>query len=388
MTLDMALVGSGAAVVTGIIAVGWLLDSGMDANPELKGRLGQSLRQSVAKEPEAWLQSANRTFLQAFDKLYGGNSTSLELAVWVGMVLALIALPILRNDVAASGTLKAETTLLLFIALLFAFFFTAMTLAFISLGVLRRFFARTHSTLKGTVSGIVGTILTGTVGGIVIALLVGTIVGITVGIVTIVGVNLVFIVVSGRLRIPIHPLKALGWSVVFVCIIGGLFQRDAGREFVSSAYADPKILTFVAFNVFADGISLLETRWVLQRGTTASLRALVGLVTLDLVASAVIYLFLPTVVWPEILEFGEVVLFRGERPWLGILFWTTFSTSFLFYLFVAGALLVRPLTAGFSLFGWLSTPFGLEAHPIRCLAVAMAVVVTMAFVAGGIVQTV
>ena len=147
------------------------------------------------------------------------------------------------------------------------------------------------------------------------------------------------------------------------------------------------MLAFVAFNVFADGVSLLETRWVLHRGTTASLGMLFGLVILDLVASAVIYLMLPTILWPQILEFWDAVRFQGERPWLGILFWTTFSTSFLFYLFVVAALLVRPLAAELSLFGWLSTPFGLEAHPIRCLAVAMAVVVTLGFLAGGVVQS-
>ncbi len=32
------------------------------------------------------------------------------------------------------------------------------------------------------------------------------------------------------------------------------------RSFVNAIYADPKVLAFVAFNVFADGVSLLETR--------------------------------------------------------------------------------------------------------------------------------
>jgi len=49
----LVLAGSWAALVTGIITVGWLLDSGMDANPAFKVRLSQWLRQNVAKEPKA-----------------------------------------------------------------------------------------------------------------------------------------------------------------------------------------------------------------------------------------------------------------------------------------------------------------------------------------------
>jgi len=104
------------------------------------------------------------------------------------------------------------------------------------------------------------------------------------------------------------------------------------------------------------------------------------------VASAAIYLVLPTILWPQILEFGDAMLFRGNRPWLRILFWTTFSTSFMFYLFVAAALLVRPLTRGLGLFDMLSGQSDLQANPVWCLAVAMAVVVTVLFLAGGIIQ--
>lgn len=146
-----------------------------------------------------------------------------------------------------------------------------------------------------------------------------------------------------------------------------------------------EVLGFMIFNVFADGVSLVQTRLVLQRSVETEIWQLLGLLVLDLVLSALIFLFLPIVLW-QIPVFLEAALFRGDRPWLGILFWTTFSTSVLFYLFVVAALLIRPLAALAKLFGGLFSPFNLEAHPVRCLAIAMALVVTVGFIAGGVVQ--
>ena len=383
MVLFLALVSSWAAIVGVIFTLGEKLDSWMGEDYRL--RLGRWLGQKLGQDPKSWLQSANQLFLQTFDRLYGGSSSLWEQTVWLGLVIALVALGILRIASAASEAPEAENTELLLSAMVIAFAFAAfgLTAAASIRGIGFDF--------PGVIARIVGVIV-----GVIVFAIVGHIVGVIV-----VGFNGVFVVgifggifgiiVVGigesRLKIPIHPLRALLWSVVFVCIVG-LIRWYAGIAGVKAVYADPKVLTFLAFNVFADGVSLLESRWVLQRSAKASLRGLAGLVLLDLMASATIYLILPTVLWPQILEFGDAVLFRGDRSWLGILFWTTLSTSVLFYLFVAAALLVRPLATGFTVFGWLSTPFGLEYHPVRCLAAAAVIVVTVAFLAGGIVQAV
>jgi hypothetical protein len=390
MVLFLALVSSWAAIVGVIFTLGEKLDSWMGEDYRL--RLGRWLGQKLGQDPKSWLQSANQLFLQTFDRLYGGSSSLLEQTVWLGLVIALVALGILRIASAASEAPEAENTELLLSAMVIAFAFAAFGLtAAASIRGIGFDFPGVIARIVGVIVGIVGVIV-----GVIVFAIVGHIVGVIV-----VGFNGVFvggifggifgIIVGGigesRLKIPIHPLRALLWSVVFVCIVG-LIRWDAGIAGVKAVYADPKVLTFLAFNVFADGVSLLESRWVLQRSAKASLRGLAGLVLLDLMASATIYLILPTVLWPQILEFGDAVLFRGDRSWLGILFWTTLSTSVLFYLFVAAALLVRPLATGFTVFGWLSTPFGLEYHPVRCLAVAAVIVVTVAFLAGGIVQAV
>ena len=63
-------------MVAAIITVGWSLDSGMDANPELKARLGQWLRQNVVNEPKVWVRAINQRFLELFDLLFGARGTT------------------------------------------------------------------------------------------------------------------------------------------------------------------------------------------------------------------------------------------------------------------------------------------------------------------------
>jgi len=171
--------------------------------------------------------------------------------------------------------------------------------------------------------------------------------------------------------------RAVASSLVFIILVG-LIKMDASVSFTEAISTDIKAFAFVAFNLFADGVSLLETRWVLQRGANAGVAMLLALLLLDLVLSAIIFLILPTILW-EVPAFLEAALFRGDRPWLGILFWTTFSTSVMFYVFVLAALLLRPIH-------WLTRlvykRFDVEAEPVIGLAVAMALVVTVGFAAG------
>ena len=187
-------------------------------------------------------------------------------------------------------------------------------------------------------------------------------------------------------KLPVHPLKAITASLIFLVILGAL-NLEASQTFFEAVKQDKVMLGVIGFNVFADVFSLVETRWILERGARGGILWLPVLLVLDAVITALIFLVLPSGAW----ETGAIldgVLFRGERAWLGILFWTTFSTSFLFYAFVLSALLIQPLAAAVKGFGWLTRPFDLETHPIRCLAVAMALVVTMGSVTGGILQVV
>ena len=377
------------AAVAAILTVGYFLDLMMKTDS--KDYLGKFLRKTVDKTPESWLQLASGKFSEGFDKIYGGSSSNLELVIWLGLVLSPLTLALTRIPF-VSGASKPED--LLIIAMLGAFGY--VLIGYVTL-VVGNAGAMIGIALWGRYVNAIGTLAVVFIGifiAIIFGVIFGGIYGGTIGGKFSIVTGVIFGGIAGGIiialavkvwRIPIHPLKAMFWSVVFACIFG-LIAWDTGKAFVIEIYTDPKVLAFVAFNFFADGVSLLETRWVLCRGSSASLGMLASLVIFDLVASAAIYLVLPTILWPQILEIGDAMLFRGNRPWLRILFWTTFSTSFMFYLFVAAALLVRPLTRGLGLFDMLSGQFDLQANPVWCLAVAMAVVVTVLFLAGGIIQ--
>ena len=106
---------------------------------------------------------------------------------------------------------------------------------------------------------------------------------------------------------------------------------------------------------------------------------------LDLILSAAIFLVIPTILW-ELPQFWEAIRFAGPRPWLGILFWTTFSTSVMFYWFVVAVLLVLPMVALINALSGLK--FDLSGRPIRCISFAMSIEVAGLFIIGVIVSTI
>jgi hypothetical protein len=190
------------------------------------------------------------------------------------------------------------------------------------------------------------------------------------------------IVVGSSRRISVHPLKALASSLVFIIVvslIASLIREDAVSSLLDTINQQGiKVLAFVALNIFADAISLLETRWVLQRGSSATAVQLLGLLALDLLASTAIFLFLPAIVG-EITTFGDAVFLRGDRPWLGILFWSTFGTSVVFYLFVTAVFLFllpgHVLSKGFRrVIGSFST---IEDRPFTSIAYALIALISM-----------
>jgi hypothetical protein len=428
----LVLAGAWAAVVTAIGFFGEKLEDWI--TPDYKRPVSLWLSKQNQKDVSAWLQEANDAFLKIFDRLYGGKGTSLEQGVWLGLFLSPISLIGVRAGRLVTGKLPVDANDLLLQAMIFA---AAVCFWFMLTQKLTRLFrsakddgaiARADTTtvrgalggaISGTVRGALGGAISGTLTGALTGALAstlygplaGTLYGALVGAVTgaLIGIpygaligailGAFFVVLFGAERsfpfdfrvgtdatsVLVQPIRALASSLFFICLLG-LSQRDAANSFVAAVGTEGfKLLAFVAFNVFADGVSLLETRWVLQHGANAGVRRLLGLLALDIVLSLLIFLVLPVILW-QAPAFLEAALFRGDRPWLGILFWSTFSTSVLFYLFVVAALLVRPLAALAKAFSWLSRPFNLEAHPVRCMAIAMALVVTVAFLAGGIVQ--
>ena len=169
--------------------------------------------------------------------------------------------------------------------------------------------------------------------------------------------------------------------------IGPVFCVDVAASSLMDTISgeDVKILAFVAFNMFAGGVSILETRWVLRLGSSATVIQLLGVLALDLAASAAIFLFLPAVTG-EITTFWDAVFLRGDRPWLGVLFWSTFGTSALFYLFLTAVFLLllpgHALATGFR--GVIGSFLSIEERPFTSLACALSALFILLAAAMGI----
>ena len=239
------------AAVAAILTVGYFLDLMMKTDS--KDCLGKFLRKTVDKTPESWLQLASGKFSEGFDKIYGGSSSNLELVIWLGLVLSPLTLALTRIPF-VSGASKPED--LLIIAMLGAFGYVLIGYATLVVGNAG---AMIGIALWGRYVNAIGTLAVVFIGifiAIIFGVIFGGIYGGTIGGKFSIVTGVIFGGIAGGIiialavkvwRIPIHPLKAMFWSVVFVCIFG-LIAWDTGKAFVIEIYTDPKVLAFVAFN--------------------------------------------------------------------------------------------------------------------------------------------
>jgi hypothetical protein len=145
--------------------------------------------------------------------------------------------------------------------------------------------------------------------------------------------------------------------------------------------------SLVLFNLFADMVSLIETRWVLiQSGRRSMLRGIAAMLLLDLVLSAAIFFVLPGIADQSFDTLIRGIVFKGPLPWTGILFWSTFATSIIFYVFVAAVLILRLLMPIFAAAQSFDKWFPIYDHPVRLVAMTMAALITIGFGVGIIVN--
>lgn len=394
------------AGLVGLIIGAMAVFSGEGLRERYRESLGRMLSESNAT---AWARATNQWFLGGFDKLFGARGTLIEQSIWKGLLLSPAMLALARVLSLANGTGRTTEELLLF----------AITMAFsIAFGIaLGHVLANRSSSaivfgiviVIGIGSGSVNSIVNGGIGIAVVSIIsIGIGIGsgsgivsgngivsggaIGIGIVSVIGIiggtvsgigsaiavgsAIIIFLATRDFQLPVHPLKALLSSLVVIGVMS-LIKTDAARSFLVAIDSEGyKVLGFIAFNMFADGVSLVETRWVLQRGAEATILRLLGLLVLDLTLSTAIFLVLPTILW-EVPALVDAILFRGDRPWVGILFWTTFSTSTYFYLFVCAALLAR---VSAHILRVLRIPIDVEELPMNGVAAAAIVEVTTGFV--------
>ena len=342
----------------------------------------------LLQPPDATHQTLVSVFLSIFDGLFGGGaagprSLSLERTLWVGVVLAPAIVFILRFGTWIVGRSQPSKLDLLLVAISISFVYSIILWLWLNLPRRMRSFD-VFPAIIFVVLPLVGLPALFVGLGVVDSLSIWRLAVIAVGVLYVNGlVWIVAVLVApfrqgdGFGRFPISLWKVVVTSAFFMAVVS-LIRWDAATSFFEVVDADGSIaLTFIAYSVFADGISLIKTRWLLQRVVEARVRTLFCILAADLVLSAGVFV-LPTTMW-ELPTFWDALVFRGDRPWLGILFWSTLSTSALFYLFAFAVALAGPLSR-------IARSFPLrldaESQPVLALTASAVVCVTIAFLMG------
>ena len=295
------------AGLVGLIIGAMAVFSGEGLRERYRESLGRMLSESNAT---AWARATNQWFLGGFDKLFGARGTLIEQSIWKGLLLSPAMLALARVLSLANGTGRTTEELLLF----------AITMAFsIAFGIaLGHVLANRSSSaiVFGIVIGIgigsVNSIVNGGIGIAVVSIIsigIGSGSGIVsgngivsggaigIGIVSVIGIiggtvsgigsaiavgsAIIIFLATRDFQLPVHPLKALLSSLVVIGVMS-LIKTDAARSFLVAIDSEGyKVLGFIAFNMFADGVSLVETRWVLQRGAEATILRLLGLLVVQ-----------------------------------------------------------------------------------------------------------
>jgi len=137
----------------------------------------------------------------------------------------------------------------------------------------------------------------------------------------------------------VSPFRA-GISSLIIVTFVTLLNVDILTSFLNDwRIHGALLLPYLLLNLFTDSVSLVETRFILQWSVNASFKKIFLLLALDILATLLIFLLLP-ILSGEFSTFANAILFGGERPWYGILFWSTFGTSVIYYVYLISVVLL------------------------------------------------
>ena len=138
------------------------------------------------------------------------------------------------------------------------------------------------------------------------------------------------------------------------------------------------LLTYFFLNLFADSISLWETNIILRKAVTGSMFRFFTLLISDFLLSAFIFLSIPLSTG-NFYIFRESIFFSGDCPWLGILFWSTFFTSIIFWIYILSIITLIILQNILTYYNKLEPILPIKENPIRCLGLIAMIPVSLIF---------
>lgn len=175
----------------------------------------------------------------------------------------------------------------------------------------------------------------------------------------------------------VSPYRAILSSIVVIAILTLLCPQAAQSFILEFKQVGWSLLSIGLLNTFTDSLSLMETRAVLRLGVKGSVHRFCALLLLDLLATTFIFLAIPLATGNMDI-FLNAIIFR-DHLWLGILFWSTFSTSICFYLFLLSSLSLAMLHEAVRGFLGLERIFLISEKPILCLGLVAAFIFTILY---------
>lgn len=380
----IALLIAWVATCAGLFTIGNALDKMLTA--DAKSAFAKKIAIAVTPDPVRWMRAMSSAFVTLFDRVYGWRRSVINKTLWQVIIFCYAVFLIARLILWLFALIVPSTELILATSIyvaIGAILFLRASRSFTVLTDVDEHGIPAASLLNRAfiVPLVYGMVMLGMIvlGVFIVFSRMGSsprvAIGLSIGIAIALPLLVLVAIVPDRVHY-VNPVRAILSSFAFMLILA-LVVPDAARSFIDLVAAGNwLLLSFVAFNIFADAISLVETRWILRTSRTAGVLRILGLLVLDLVLSGVIYLVLPLIANQDLRVLMDALRFRGSMPWMGILFWTTFSTSAFFYLFVISVLtrkLLTPITR--LLPKWIDV----ENHPAGTVACAMGAVCTVAF---------
>ncbi len=375
------------AVTSATATFGGYLDIWLDE--KVRKHLSDVLTSRLRRTPAEWFHSVEVAFSALFDYVYGWRKSKLNRIIWRAILFSYLMLMMARLVLWAFRMRVPQMEKILVIAFVVAIGVT--TLLQIDIPALHLKEAPAGPPLKQLIRErrFVSTVI---LSALFVAyytfaaIFTGHGVGISFKTVSAIAfgaaIGVPAVVLVSRIRddiVPVGPLRAIISSIAFIGLLAILF-RSAASSFVSELQSrGPLIFATIAFNLFGDAVSLVETRWLLRLSRGLPMIGIVGMLILDLILSAFFYLVLPGIAGIHWSILFLAAKFGGPHPWMGILFWSTFFTSLLFYLFVASMLLIRMMLPLMKLLNRLDRWFSLYDHPMRLITIAMIGVESTAF---------
>ena len=170
----------------------------------------------------------------------------------------------------------------------------------------------------------------------------------------------------GRSFLYISPPRVIFTSILLMTIIAFIKKDITQTFFYDLNQIGLILLAYLFLNILADSISLCETNFILRLAVKGTTKRFVFLGLIDLILTTFIFLAIPLSTG-NLDTFLESMLFKGDNPWLGILFWSTFSTSIIFWAFLLAIFgqIVAQKVLGYYI--KLNKILPIEEKPFTCL---------------------